>query len=171
MSELIEKLFVRLSKYDWLTTLVPGLFLFAILRHIGIIIKTISALEEIGLVFLFGVISSRVGASCVEPLARCFKLFEPYEDYIEWSNSDKDKANMLVRNANWFRSLCGMTLILLAIVCVKLVPASALSYDTKLIVAIVLLFALFADSYRRQLSYTTKRIRKFRSEKGVESKQ
>lgn len=164
MSELIEKLFSRLSKYDWFTTLVPGIFLHALLRRMGINMATSSMLEEFGLMFFLGVVSSRVGATVVEQLARWCKLFEDYEDYIEWSSTEKEESKMLVRNANWFRSLCGMMIVLAAMIGLKLIPESLFPHNAKEILAIICLLLLFADSYRRQLSFTTQRIRKFKKD-------
>ena len=84
MNEILGKLLSRLSKYDWFTTLLPGMFLLALIRRVGINASAESIIEELGLVFFLGVVSSRVGATCVEQIARWCKLFEPYEDYVDW---------------------------------------------------------------------------------------
>ena len=165
MNEILGKLLSRMSKYDWFTTLLPGIFLLALMRRVGINASTESIIEEFGLVFFLGVVSSRVGATCVEQVARWCKLFEPYEDYVDWSNANKENADMLVRNANWFRSLCGMVIVWGGLVMVKSFHFAWLTRRVKLFVAILVLLILFGDAYRRQLSFTTKRIRKFKKDK------
>lgn len=165
MNEILGKLLSRLSKYDWFTTLLPGMFLLALIRRVGINASAESIIEELGLVFFLGVVSSRVGATCVEQIARWCKLFEPYEDYVDWSNANKENADMLVRNANWFRSLCGMVIVWGGLVMVKSFYFTWLTRGVKLFIAILVLLILFGDAYRRQLSFTTKRIRKFKLDK------
>ena len=165
MNEVLGKLLSRLSKYDWFTTLFPGLFLFALLPKIGINIASESIVEEFGLVFFLGVVSSRVGATCVEQVARWFKLLESYEDYVDWSNADKEKADMLVRNANWFRSLCGMMLVFIGSFALQQAHFSWLTPKVKICVVALVILALFLDAYRRQLDFTTRRIRKFKHDK------
>lgn len=165
MNEILGKLLSRLSKYDWFTTLLPGMFLLALIRRVGINASAESIIEELGLVFFLGVVSSRVGATCVEQIARWCKLFEPYEDYVDWSNANKENADMLVRNANWFRSLCGMVIVWGGLVMVKSFHFTWLTRGVKLFIAILVLLILFGDAYRRQLSFTTKRIRKFKLDK------
>ena len=168
MNEVLGKLLSRLSKYDWFTTLLPGLFLFALLPRIGINAASESIVEEFGLVFFLGVVSSRVGATCIEQVARWFKLLEPYEDYVDWSNADKEKADMLVRNANWFRSLCGMMLVFIGSFALQQAHFSWLTPKVKICVVALVILALFLDAYRRQLDFTTRRIRKFKQDKAEE---
>ena len=165
MNEILGKLLSRLSKYDWFTTLLPGMFLLALMRRVGINASAESIIEELGLVFFLGVVSSRVGATCVEQIARWCKLFEPYEDYVDWSNANKENADMLVRNANWFRSLCGMVIVWGGLVMVESFHFTWLTRGVKLFIVILVLLILFGDAYRRQLSFTTKRIRKFKLDK------
>lgn len=165
MNETFGKLLLRLSKYDWFTTFCPGLFLIALMRRVGISITTESIFEELGLIFFLGVVSSRVGATCVELVARKFKLFEPYEDYVEWSNENKEKSEMLIRNSNWFRSLCGMVIVLGGLVVIQTVHFTWLTRGVKLSIGILMLLVLFGDAYRRQLIFTNKRIRKFKLDK------
>ena len=167
MNEVIGKLIDRLSKYDWFTTILPGLFLFALLRRSGVNITTGSIVEEFGLIFFFGIVCSRVGATCVEQVAKWHGLLEPYEDYVDWSGANKEKADMLVRNSNWFRSLCGMVMVWGGLIIVKLMHFTWLTRGVKLLISFLVLLIIFGDGYRRQLSFTTKRIRKFKTEKAA----
>ena len=168
MNEVLGKLLSRLSKYDWFTTLLPGLFLVALMRRVGINVATESMVEEFGLIFFLGIVSSRVGATCVEQVARWCKLFEPYEDYVDWSNANKEKSDMLIRKSNWFRSLCGMVLVWGGLILVKYMDFPWLTRGVKLFISIFLLLILFGDAYRRQLSFTTERIKKFKKDKASE---
>lgn len=162
MNEFLEKMVSRLSKYDWFTTLIPGLFLFALSRRIGIDLTTQSLVEEFGIILFLGVVSSRIGATCIEQIARWCGLFEPYEDYIAWSNANKNRSDILVRNLNWYRSLCGMVLSLVGMLILKCIPR--LGHYCKLWIVICSLLLIFCDSYRRQVLFIAKRIEKFKKE-------
>ena len=55
-------------------------------------------------------------------------------------------------------------IVLAAMIGLKLIPESLFPHNAKEILAIICLLLLFADSYRRQLSFTTQRIRKFKKD-------
>ena len=165
MQDLLREVFGKLTKYDWITTLIPGLFFVGLANWLGLDFRAKSCFGNLTVVFFCGLVCSRVGATVVEGVAKIkrFKLFASYEDYVDWSKGDPTSAGMLVQNSNWFRSLTGMMLVLIVLYAGRelSVHFHFLSSAKHLFVLIALL-VLFADSYRRQLLFTTKRINKMK---------
>jgi len=169
MTELMKELFGKFTRYDWFTTLLPGLFFVSLAEKFGAMnMEANSLLEKCGLIFFCGLVSSRIGASVVEPVFKIkrFKLWGEYGDYMSFREKDPKGADMLVTNSNWFRSLIGMVLLLgvsyfFNCFCLKFDIASV----WKRCAILVCLLFLFGDSYRRQLVFIQGRIRHYRENK------
>lgn len=96
-------------------------------------------------------------------------MFEEYCDYLDWRAANPHDADILITNSNWFRSLTGMVVTAIGLWgCQLLLEVFYVSLAVKKIVVLLFLLFLFADSYRRQLAYTTKRIRKSKGTKAPE---
>lgn len=166
MKEIVNNLLERLSKYDWFTILLPGIFFTLLSKYAGIALDAKNWYEKISIAFFAGIVCSRIGATIVEWIARrkTLALFSGYEDYLEWIDSNPESAQMLIRNANWFRSLTGMMLLLISLKATTVICAMLhTSTCTLEYIAMLGLLILFADSYRRQLSFIKRRINKYKS--------
>jgi len=61
MTELMKELFEKFTRYDWFTTLLPGLFFVSLAKKFGVMnIEANSLLEKFGLIFFCGLASSRM---------------------------------------------------------------------------------------------------------------
>lgn len=169
MKDLVKELLGKFTRYDWFTTLIPGVFCMAVGARLGILsFNSNSLLERFGMVFFLGLISSRIGASMIEPIFKIkrFKLWGKYEDYMTFRAKDEKGADMLVTNANWFRSLMGMVILLLAISSVNYVWGKVgWGAVSKRWVSLLGLLILFGDSYRRQLGFMLGRINYYKGQK------
>lgn len=171
MNDLMKELLGKFTRYDWFTTLLPGFFFVELANRIGFKLTSGLWYRDFMLSFLCGLICSRIGATIVEWIARrkCFGLFEEYCDYLDWRAANPHDADILITNSNWFRSLTGMVVTVIGLWgCQLLFEVLYVSLVVKKIVALLFLLFLFADSYRRQLVYTTKRIRKSKGNKALE---
>lgn len=165
MQDLLREAFGKLTKYDWITTLIPGLFFIGLANWLGLDFRAESYFGKLIAIFFCGLVSSRVGATVVEGVAKNkrFNLFASYEDYVDWSKGDPTLAGMLVQNSNWFRSLTGMMLVLIVLYAGRELSVHFhFSSSAKHLFVLIALLVLFADSYRRQLIFTTKRIHKMK---------
>ena len=169
MKDLVKELLGKFTRYDWFTTLIPGVFCMAVGVRFGIFnFVSNSLLERFGMVFFLGLISSRIGASMIEPIFKIkrFKLWGKYEDYMNFRTMDEKGADMLVMNANWFRSLMGMVILLLAISLVNYVwEKFGWGSVSKRWASLLGLLILFGDSYRRQLGFMFDRINYYKGRK------
>ena len=167
MKDLLVELLSKFTRYDWFTTLLPGICCLAIGRRLGLF-ETVpkSYIETFGFIFFLGLVSSRIGASVIEPISKFkkFNLWGPYADYLNFRLKDEKGADMLVTNANWFRSLTGMVLLLICITATGFMcDYFGLEPSARQWCLLVALMALFADSYRRQLRFIRGRIEYYKS--------
>lgn len=164
MESVLKEFVAKLTRYDWFTVFVPGLFAVVAFEKLGIgEFLSVGLLKALIYIFMVGIVSSRIGASIVEPIARIkrFGLSYKYEDYLEFRNKDSKGAEMLIGNSNFYRGMVGAFLLVLFTLLLSYLK-HRLGLSSKAYATIVLsaLLFLFADSYRRQLVFINKRINK-----------
>ena len=168
MTEIIKPLIERITRYEWFTIFLPGIFLLLIGKAFGML----AFVEAEGWSFLFaaifwGYVSYATGETIVEWVVKKFCPFAPYPEYVEWSKSDKENASMLVGNLNMFRSLTGMAVLLFVICLVEQVPPFMNDIrwwknleNKRLIALVIYLCVIFVWAYVKQIKYIKERIKK-----------
>lgn len=157
MKELIEKL----SSYNLLNYLLPGA-LFAVFAE-GITSYKIVQSNVVIALFLYyfiGMVISRIGSLCFEPLAKLTKFvkFAEYSDFVTVAAKD-EKLNTLSEANNTYRTLCSLFVTLGLVKLYELLaPKIGISSTATPYILLVFLFLLFAFAYRKQTRYIVRRI-------------
>ena len=114
---------------------------------------------------------SRIGSVIVEHICRKinFVKFAEYGEFLKASKKD-DKIDILSETNNTYRTMLSLTLVLLVtklyiFISSKCEPLEAWTP----FVIIIVLFLLFAFSYRKQTSYVRKRVIKINEKDKEES--
>ena len=163
MKDVLSNFLSKLTRYDWITTLIPGLFFVCAMRFMTDVgLNEYAWHEQFAMVFFSGIICSRTGATIVEPLGKLFGWKYCYDDYQDWSKAEPVKSEMLITNSNWHRSLAGMMVLIIA----QMVLKNLVSLNVCKWIVVLGLLALFLDSYRRQVGFIRKRIEKYKKENG-----
>lgn len=153
----------RISSYNILNNIVPGAILYLMMRlYWGIETQDINVIESALLYYFLGMVVSRIGSIFVEPICKRIKWIEyvDYEVFIAASKNDK-KIDEIFETSNLYRTMLAMFLVLLIgegfIEICKSV--NCIDSNKKEIIAIVL-FIIFAVSYKKQTNYLNKRVNK-----------
>ena len=166
--ETITTIINRLSKYEWLNRLFPGVFFVLMAKALHCpMFSPDNWIETFGVYMLCGELSSRVGALIVEPLLKYAYIvrFAEYGDYQDYQASHKETANMLMTNANFARTLCALGLLVellrltVLLPCCSHIACAAFGWRDIAVLAWIMLF-LFA--YCRQVNFIVARIEKFK---------
>lgn len=168
--ELLNSFLARVTKYEWLNRLLPGVFFVLMARVLKCpMFSPENWLEAVGAYILWGELSSRVGALVIEPLLRFANIvkFAEYDDYQDYQKINKGCSDMLIANANFARTLCALGIMLLVMRVVRLVQncnhVSCVSFGWKDL-AIIIWVMLFLFAYCRQVNFLVKRIDKFKKD-------
>ena len=168
--EIITSIINRLSKYEWLNRLFPGVFLVLMAKALQCpMFSPDNWLETLGVYMLWGELSSRVGALVIEPLLKHAHIvrFAEYGDYQDYQALHKEIANMLMTNANFARTLCALGLLVellrfsVVLPCCSHIACVAFGWRDVAVLAWIMLF-LFA--YCRQVNFLVARIEKFKND-------
>lgn len=158
----METLLDRLSSYNLLNNLLPGI-LFLVLIDVLEIVN----IDESNLYMMLfggyfaGMVISRIGSVVIEPWFKLWKIvrYAKYEDFLKAESKDT-KIPMLLSESNMFRTFVAMFLLLLVLFVVCLSPSVKdwLRTPCANMLAIVLLLILFIVSYRKHITYIRKRV-------------
>lgn len=157
MTNLIEKI----SSYNLFNYLLPGILFAAV----GDYITVYTFIHDDLLIGLFlyyfiGLVLSRIGSLVIGPLMQKVKFvdFAPYRDFVKATSRD-EKIELLSEQNNMYRTLCALFLALGALKGFEMFDQLfSMSPESSMYVLIVLLFLLFALSYRKQTGFIKKRI-------------
>lgn len=157
----MEKVIDKLSSYNLLNNLLPGVVFCYLLKLINISDLPDGIIEKVFIYYFVGMIISRIGSVVVEPICKKLNLvqFSPYNDFIKASLKD-DKVNILSETNNTYRTMLTVCLILLLIQGYLFI-ISKVSWLVSYMPFIVMfcLIILFAFSYRKQTSYVRNRVK------------
>ena len=161
MEKLFETIIGKISRYEIITNLIPGVLLLFILSHIGFDIMFDSVFLNIISSYYIGLVNNRCSSLCVEGLMRKIK-------WVEWREYDKyNKAKSarpfiatLQETANQFRAFIAVFLLSLFAVAYRSIQVLCpIAKEYGYIVIIILLLLLFIFSYRKQVNeYVVKNI-------------
>ena len=167
--EWINSFLARLTKYEWLNRLLPGVFFVVLSKELKCpMLSPENWVESLGVYILWGELASRVGALVVEPLLRLARVvrFAEYPDYQDYQKANKEYCDMLLTNANFARTLCALGLLLLAMRLIVLLPScghfACVAFGWR-DVAVLVWVVLFLFAYCRQVNFLVERIEKFKN--------
>lgn len=159
--EQIIKLLSKISKYEILNNLIPGVALSFILTKSGYAVWCSDWVVNVVVSYFVGMICSRFSSLCIEePFKKWGWIkWREYEQYNK-AKSQRPFITLLQENANMYRSLAGaFILALLAVGYSKIRYTSVCLHDIELPVLILLLALLYIFSYRKQINdYVVKNI-------------
>lgn len=160
----MENLLDRLSSYNLLNNLLPGvlfLVLIDVLRIVNIDERNLFLMLLGG--YFTGMVISRIGSIIIEPWFKWWKIVR-YSQYEDFQKAEVEDAKILtlLSESNMFRTFVAMFLILPVLYGVCLFPSAKvwLRKPCAIIVILILLLILFTVSYRKQSSYIRKRVDK-----------
>ena len=173
MTEIIKSIIERVTRYEWFTIFMPGIFFVLIGKSCGMTLIEVSG--GWGLLFaaaFWGYVFYATGETIIEWVVKKFCPFAPYPEYIEWSKADKVNASMLVCNLNMFRSLAGMVFILIMILLMEALLHFAEEYvwckkceNKRMMALLIYLSVIFVWSYVKQIKFIKGRISKYIDDK------
>ena len=158
----MENLLDRLSSYNLLNNLLPGILFLVLIDVLEIV-----DIDESNLYMMLfggyfaGMVISRIGSVVIEPWFKWWKIvrYAKYEDFLKAEAKDT-KIPTLLSESNMFRTFVAMFLLLLVLFVVCLSPSVKdwLRTPCAIMLAIVLLLILFVVSYRKHATYIRKRV-------------
>lgn len=161
MEKLFESIIGKISRYEIITNLIPGVLLLFILSRIGFDILFDNVFLNIILSYYIGLVNNRFSSLCVEGLMRKIK-------WVEWREYDKyNKAKAarpfiatLQETANQLRAFTAVfVLALFAVTYRSIQELCPIAKEYGYILILFLLFLLFIFSYRKQVNeYVVKNI-------------
>ena len=185
MEDIIKNLVEKISSYDILNNLFPGVIFCSIVeRTTRITFSTGEIWEDLFLYYFAGMIISRIGSIFIEKILKSIKVrnkktkekdkflkFAPYGDYIEAS-----EANSFIKVLNETNNT-SRTIIAMLVVVMGAKLYDWLLYDliddlgvagsnSVFLIACLLITMLFIHSYKKQTDYIRGRVEKY-----VKSKQ
>lgn len=154
-------IFEKISSYNIVTNLIPGLLLLEALRACGLpfIDGVASPPAWLVLGYALGAVSARLGSLLVEPVAKL--LQRPKSDYGAYIDASKQdpKIEILLETGNSYRSLVGgCVAFFLVLAANKLFVSLALSRSAIVGIAVASIGILFFISYVKQDEYIRKRV-------------
>lgn len=177
MDELLKGLIDKISSYQLVANLFPGVVFIVLLENTTrFSFSTDSIFLNLFIFYFAGIIVGRVSSLMVEPFLKWLKVkkrgsderepfikFAPYSQYIEASKSDHDIA-VLNETNNTYRSMiavifCAFIANIFDMVCLHL----KIAYDNEIfeLVCFGILLCLFIISYRKQTGYVRERVEKY----------
>ena len=171
--EWINGFLARLTKYEWLNRLLPGVFFVLLGKALKCpMLSPDNWVESLGVYILWGEVSSRVGALVVEPLLKAARVvrFADYSDYQDYQKANKEYCDMLLTNVNFARTLCALGLLLLVVRLFVLLP-SCRHFVCETFgwrdIALYVWTTLFLFAYCWQVNFFVERIDKFKKDRGA----
>lgn len=156
VSNCFDDLLGKISAYDFFNVLIPGaLVTYSISEMpLGCYVDSSDWLALFVMSYVLGLIASRIGSLCIEPLVRNLKPIGK-RDYSAFAYAQKNdpKVEQLLMISNMYRSLAGAGVLLVIILLASLLPESH-----RLPAALCSFIALFIASWIKQERYVEKRI-------------
>lgn len=158
----MEKLLEKISAYQFLNYLIPGLIFVYSIEYLGIY----DLQDDNVLLMLFGgyfagMVLSRIGSLIFEKYLLEWKFveFAPYKDFKEAESKDSKITTLSTEN-NTYRTLLATFFVLFIIYGISLIPCVSDFMHSKWmwLVVLALLCVLFLFSYKKQTSYVRKSV-------------
>ena len=168
----MENFLNRISSYNILNNFIPGaVFLYLSDKILGIDFLVENQILNLALIYFMGMVASRVGSIFIESIFEEIKFIQrtKHKDFVKAEKKDS-KISALLETCNMYRTLVGMILLLFAeFVFVILCRCCPCVEKFKFVILCMILFLLFAFSYRKQTGYIKRRV-KIKKKKGSDYK-
>lgn len=165
MSNAIEKIFERLSNYEYINNIIPGAIYVVLTEKLTLFkIQTDNIWLDLIVFYFVGVVIGRVGALIIEKILKWRKKLNLvlYSEYVEAERKDKFVRELSIIN-NMYRTYTSLALCLLLTVGFSYIWILINGYKWSKPVLIVLwcifLMLLFAKSYIKQTDYVANRVK------------
>lgn len=158
----MEKFIEKLSRYNILNNLIPGILFLCLLKMLGIYNINMNDWIIVVVVGYFaGMVLSRIGSIIIEPLFKKCKIvkYTSYPEFLEAEKKDVKILELLADN-NMYRTFVAMLVVLLALYICHIIPAADGFIHTQwaILTALPLLLLLFVLAYRKQTACIRKRV-------------
>lgn len=160
----MEKFIEKLSRYNILNNLIPGILFLCLLKMLGI--YRISMSDWVVVVFVgyfAGMVLSRIGSIIIEPLFKKCNIvkYASYPEFLEAEKKDVKILELLADN-NMYRTFVALFVVLLVLYICHIIPAADEFIHTQwaVLASLALLLLLYALAYRKQTAYISKRVKK-----------
>lgn len=158
----MEKLVEKLSSYQLLNYLIPGIIFLWALDLMEIVRFDFSnVLMTFWGGYFIGMVLSRMGSLFIEPWFKKWEIvvYAPYSEYLKAEAKDS-KITVLSNENNMYRTFVAMFLLLIVLYVFKLLPYICDFIQSKWIGILVIsvLLLIFVLSYRKQTEYIRKRV-------------
>jgi len=167
----MDSIFRQVTSYRLFNHFLPGT-IFCIFSDyaLGTSFNALGIIETIVAYYVVGLILSSIGAIIVEPLSMFTGIIPKRESYTNFVKSSKEdaKLDVLVEEANMFRTLCSTLLCGLILLLINFSWPGFMSEPNSLVTValIILLPALSFASWRKQSFYVTNRVKSNTEEQG-----
>lgn len=158
----MEKLLEKISAYQFLNYLIPGLIFVYSIDYLGIYdLQDDNILLMMFGGYFAGMVLSRIGSLIIEEYLLKWKFveFAPYKDFKEAESKDSKITTLSTEN-NTYRTLLATFFVLFVTYGLSLIPCVSEFMHSKWmwLVVLALLCTLFLFSYRKQTSYVRKSV-------------
>ena len=161
-----SNVFEKLSSYNLVTNLVPGAVLAVGLRYAGL---PVVDPEKVGtfvvLAYALGALSSRLGSLILDPALHRSGLLpaRDYKAFVEASATDP-KMDVLVETANGYRTFTSAGVLFFVLIgAFKVATGLGVAQSEMLVAAAAATTVVFGLSYKKQDSYVSARVARYRS--------
>lgn len=159
----MEEIINKLSSYNLFNYLFPGAIVSILAKRLNLLEYPDDLVAQLLWFYFVGLVVSRIGSVVLEPLMRrcSFVKYEEYTKYLRACEADS-KLEIMVEVANTYRTLAAAFAILPAAICYMwLATKVGISMDWQQRIIVVLMFVIFAVSFRKQVRFIAKRIQHF----------
>lgn len=158
----MEKLLEKISAYQFLNYLIPGLIFVYSVEYLGIYdLQDDSVLLMLFGGYFAGMVLSRIGSLIFEKYLLKWKFveFAPYKDFKDAESKDSKITTLSTEN-NTYRTLLATFFMLFVLYGLSLIPCVSDFMHSKWmwLVVLALLCLLFLFSYRKQTTYVRKSV-------------
>ena len=177
MEELLAQLVEKISSYNIVNNLYPGiLFVYVLKIMFGTNLLLNNWFENLIVFYFVGMVLSRIGSIIIEPVMKKINIikYAPYQDYVKASSIDP-LVDTLSETNNTYRTL------LSTFICVFMYKLGAsineiclkneitFLQENRDLILLALLILLFVFSYVKQTSYVRKRVESVLKRKNIDN--
>ena len=158
---MLEAFIEKISSYNFLNCLIPGVLVtYCADCMFSITLLTDDWFNDFFIIFIYGLISSRIGSLIVEPFLKKIKFIK-YAKYDAFCNAEKEdkKICVLLEMNNLYRTLIGAFILLVFICGMNFLRLKIEFINTYFnCIILTLLLILFVFSYKKQTNYIKNRV-------------
>ena len=177
MEELLAQIVEKISSYNIVNNLYPGiLFVYVLKLMFGTNLLSNNWFENLIVFYFVGMVLSRIGSIIIEPVMKKIKIikYAPYQDYVKASSIDP-LVDTLSETNNTYRTLLSTFIcafvyklgVSINEVCLK--NKITFLQENKDWILLTLLILLFVFSYVKQTSYVRKRVESVLKRKNIDN--